>query len=90
MSRPSFPLGRGCSAPARPQDRPGRRTLRRRGRVTHHRSAACSAIYARVSSARQKEQETISSQLAALRAHAEQLGLREQSNVLSGAPFGYR
>jgi site-specific DNA recombinase len=33
------------------------------------------AIYARVSSARQKEQETISSQLAALRAHAEQLGL---------------
>jgi site-specific DNA recombinase len=33
------------------------------------------AIYARVSSARQKEQETISSQLAALRAHAKQLGL---------------
>ncbi|MBV9164189.1 MAG: recombinase family protein [Pseudonocardiales bacterium] len=33
------------------------------------------AIYARVSSARQKEQETISSQTAALRAHAEQLGL---------------
>ncbi|HKS52042.1 MAG TPA: recombinase family protein, partial [Pseudonocardiaceae bacterium] len=33
------------------------------------------AIYARVSSARQKEQETISSQLAAVRAHAEQLGL---------------
>jgi site-specific DNA recombinase len=33
------------------------------------------AIYARVSSARQKEQETIGSQLAALRAHAEQLGL---------------
>jgi DNA invertase Pin-like site-specific DNA recombinase len=33
------------------------------------------AIYARVSSARQKEQDTIGSQLAALRAHAEQLGL---------------
>jgi site-specific DNA recombinase len=33
------------------------------------------AIYARVSSARQKEQATIGSQLAALRAHAEQLGL---------------
>jgi site-specific DNA recombinase len=33
------------------------------------------AIYARVSSARQKEQETIASQTAALRAHAEQLGL---------------
>src|ERR1700704_5441160 len=33
------------------------------------------AIYARVSSARQKEQETIGSQLAALQAHAEQLGL---------------
>jgi site-specific DNA recombinase len=33
------------------------------------------AIYARVSSARQKEQETIGSQLAALCAHAEQLGL---------------
>jgi DNA invertase Pin-like site-specific DNA recombinase len=33
------------------------------------------AIYARVSSARQKEQETIRSQTAALRAHAEQLGL---------------
>src|SRR5256714_13626408 len=32
------------------------------------------AIYARVSSARQKEQETIGSQTAALRAHAEQLG----------------
>ncbi len=30
------------------------------------------AIYARVSSARQKEQETIGSQTAALRAHAEQ------------------
>ncbi|HTQ17313.1 hypothetical protein, partial [Mycobacterium sp.] len=33
------------------------------------------AIYARVSSARQKEQETIRSQTAAVRAHAEQLGL---------------
>jgi site-specific DNA recombinase len=32
-------------------------------------------IYARVSSARQKEQETISSQTAALRAHAKQCGL---------------
>ena len=33
------------------------------------------AIYARVSSARQKEQETIRSQTAALHTHAEQLGL---------------
>ena len=33
------------------------------------------AIYARVSSARQKEEETIVSQTAALRAHAAQLGL---------------
>jgi DNA invertase Pin-like site-specific DNA recombinase len=33
------------------------------------------AIYARVSSARQKKDETIGSQTAALRAHAEQLGL---------------
>ena len=33
------------------------------------------AIYARVSSARQKEQETIGSQMAALRAHVEQLGV---------------
>jgi site-specific DNA recombinase len=33
------------------------------------------AIYARVSSARQKEQETIRSQTAALQRHAEQLGL---------------
>jgi site-specific DNA recombinase len=33
------------------------------------------AIYARVSSARQKEQATIGSQTAALHAHAEQLGL---------------
>jgi site-specific DNA recombinase len=32
------------------------------------------AIYARVSSARQKEQETIVSQTEALRAHAGQLG----------------
>ena len=31
------------------------------------------AIYARVSSARQREEETIASQTAALRAHAEQL-----------------
>ena len=31
------------------------------------------AIYARVSSARQKEAETIGSQTAALRTHAEQL-----------------
>lgn len=33
------------------------------------------AIYARVSSARQKKDETIASQTAALRAHAEQLGI---------------
>jgi site-specific DNA recombinase len=33
------------------------------------------AIYARVSSTRQKDQDTIASQTAALRAHAEQLGL---------------
>jgi len=33
------------------------------------------ATYARVSSARQKEQQTIGSQAAALAAHAEQLGL---------------
>ena len=33
------------------------------------------AIYARVSSARQKEAETIGSQTAALRSYAEQLGL---------------
>ena len=33
------------------------------------------AIYTRVSSARQKEQETIGSQTAALRTHAEQMGL---------------
>jgi site-specific DNA recombinase len=38
-------------------------------------AASSAAIYARVSSARQKEQETIGSQTAALRAHAEQLGL---------------
>ena len=38
-------------------------------------SVRSAAIYARVSSARQKEQETIGSQTAALRAHAEQLGL---------------
>ena len=35
----------------------------------------CAAIYARVSSARQKKDETIASQTAALRAHAEQSGL---------------
>lgn len=33
------------------------------------------AIYARVSSARQKEQQTIGSQTAALQSHAEGLGL---------------
>ena len=33
------------------------------------------ALYARVSSAKQKDQETIGSQPASLRAHAEQLGL---------------
>ena len=33
------------------------------------------AIYARVSSARQKEQETVGSQTAALRSHAEEMGL---------------
>jgi site-specific DNA recombinase len=33
------------------------------------------AIYARVSSARQNKDETIASQTAALRAHAERLGL---------------
>jgi site-specific DNA recombinase len=32
-------------------------------------------IYARVSSARQKKDETIASQTTALRAHAQQLGL---------------
>jgi site-specific DNA recombinase len=35
----------------------------------------CAAIYARVSSARQKKDETIGSQTAALRAHAQRLGL---------------
>jgi hypothetical protein len=39
------------------------------------RSMTSAAIYARVSSARQKKDETIASQTAALRAHAEQLGL---------------
>src|SRR4051812_37926153 len=38
-------------------------------------SMISAAIYARVSSARQKKDETIASQTAALRAHAEQLGL---------------
>src|SRR5512132_2612266 len=37
-------------------------------------SMTSAAIYARVSSARQKKDETIASQTAALRAHAEQLG----------------
>src|SRR6266540_2335591 len=39
------------------------------------RSMTSAVIYARVSSARQKKDETIGSQTAALRAHAEQLGL---------------
>ena len=39
------------------------------------RAMTSAAIYARVSSARQKKDETIGSQTAALRAHAEQLGL---------------
>ena len=34
------------------------------------------AMYARVSSARQKKDETIASQTAALRVHAQRLGLR--------------
>jgi site-specific DNA recombinase len=38
-------------------------------------AVSSAAIYARVSSARQKEQQTIDSQIAALHAHAEQLGL---------------
>jgi DNA invertase Pin-like site-specific DNA recombinase len=38
-------------------------------------SMTSAVIYARVSSARQKKDETIASQTAALRAHAEQLGL---------------
>jgi site-specific DNA recombinase len=38
-------------------------------------SMSSAAIYARVSSVRQKKDETIGSQTAALRAHAEQLGL---------------
>ena len=45
------------------------------GRPQHDRSMTSAAIYARVSSARQKKDETIGSQTAALRAHAEQLGL---------------
>ena len=39
------------------------------------RSMSSAAIYARVSSVRQKKDETIGSQTAALRAHGEQLGL---------------
>jgi site-specific DNA recombinase len=38
-------------------------------------AVSSAVIYARVSSARQKEQQTIDSQIAALHAHAEQLGL---------------
>ena len=51
--------GPQCGGPARKDDR----------------SMTSAAIYARVSSARQKKDETIGSQTAALRAHAEQLGL---------------
>jgi site-specific DNA recombinase len=40
-----------------------------------NREMTSAAIYARVSSARQKKDETIASQTAALRTHAEQLGL---------------
>ena len=47
----------------------------RPGRTAADRSMTSAAIYARVSSARQKKDETIASQTAALRAHAEQLGL---------------
>jgi hypothetical protein len=46
----------------------------RRGRCCAARGCI-HAPYARVSSARQKKDETIASQTAALRAHAEQLGL---------------
>ncbi|HEY3033944.1 MAG TPA: recombinase family protein, partial [Streptosporangiaceae bacterium] len=52
----------GGIAPAAP---PGKRV----------RAMSNAAIYARVSSARQKEQQTIGSQTAALRAHAARLGL---------------
>src|SRR5664279_3984220 len=52
-------------------------TLAQRARCVRKRAVLMSnaAMYARVSSARQKEQETIRSQTAALRTHAEQLGL---------------
>ena len=53
-------------------DRPSRACAPVRKRVLLMSNAA---IYARVSSARQKEAETIGSQTAALRTHAEQLGL---------------
>src|SRR3954466_4559059 len=55
--------GPGLPGPARKDDRS----------MTSGMTSA--AIYARVSSARQKKDETIASQTAALRAHAEQLGL---------------
>src|SRR3954464_15020215 len=45
------------------------------GPVRRERPMTSAAIYARVSSARQKKDETIGSQTAALRAHAKQLGL---------------
>ena len=51
-------------------DGPGSGPVRKDGR-----SVSSAVIYARVSSARQKKDETIASQTAALRAHAEQLGL---------------
>src|SRR5258706_4480961 len=45
------------------------------GPVRRERPMTSAAIYARVSSARQKKDETIGSQTAALRAHAGQLGV---------------
>src|SRR5256885_1647005 len=45
------------------------------GPVRKDRPMTSAAIYARVSSARQKKDETIGSQTAALRAHAAQLGV---------------
>src|SRR3954453_22172867 len=62
-----FPNGGGASALPRKRD----------PQMNPAMSPAVSsaAIYARVSSARQKEQQTIDSQIAALHAHAEQLGL---------------
>jgi predicted site-specific integrase-resolvase len=53
-----------------PKDEPVSSGLARKG--DHEMTSA--AIYARVSSARQKKDETIASQTAALRTHAEQLG----------------